>query len=123
MRGQLPLALLAIVFGALETAGGAQELVYLGIMDSQTYPLEAGTLGVVAGGLLVAAGIALLAGSARAPLLAQATAWVSVPTFILTGVITHRAGWPITAIGILFPLLLTVFCWKARRVGDTMRKL
>ena len=55
MRGQMPLALLALVFGALEAAGGAQEMIYLGIMNSETYPLIAGVLGVLAGGLLLAA--------------------------------------------------------------------
>ncbi len=38
MRGQMPLALFAIVFGALEFAGGAQEMIYLGILRSETYP-------------------------------------------------------------------------------------
>jgi ascorbate-specific PTS system EIIC-type component UlaA len=114
MRGQMPFALLGIIFGALETAGGAQELIYLGILQSQTYPLVAGTLGTVAGFLLLAAGVALLVRSPLASILAQATAWVSVPVFLLVGVFTHRAGWPITAVGILFPLLLTFFCWKSQ---------
>ncbi len=30
MRGQMPLALFALVFGTLEAAGGAQEMIYLG---------------------------------------------------------------------------------------------
>jgi len=106
MRAQLPLALFALVFGALEFAGGAQEMIYLGIMNSETYPLIAGVLGVLAGGLLLAAGITLLVSSPLAPVLAQATAWISVPVFTLTGIVTHRAGWSITAVGILFPLLL-----------------
>jgi hypothetical protein len=106
MRAQMPLALLAIVFGALEMAGGTQELVYLGIMRSETYPLVAGTMGALAGSLLLVAGVALLVRSHIAPVLAQATAWISVPVFILTGIITQRAGWPITAVGIIFPLLL-----------------
>jgi hypothetical protein len=114
MRGQMPLALLAIVFGALEFAGGAQEMIYLGILQSETYPLEAGVLGVVCGALLCWAGIALLVRSPLAFVIAQATAWISVPAFILTGVITHRAGWPITAVGIGYPLLLAGFCWKNR---------
>jgi hypothetical protein len=108
MRAQLPLALFALVFGALEFAGGAQEMIYLGIMNSETYPLIAGVLGVLAGGLLLAAGITLLVSSPLAPVLAQATAWISVPVFTLTGIVTHRAGWPITAVGILFPLLLVL---------------
>ena len=122
MRGQMPFALLAIVFGALEWAGGAQEMVYLGILQSETYPLVAGVLGVVTGSLLVAAGVALLVRSPLAPVLAQATAWISVPVFTLTGVITHRAGWPITAVGILFPLLLVFFCEKERKAAETMSK-
>ena len=81
-------------------------MIYLGIMNSETYPLVAGALGVLAGGLLFAAGIALLIRSPLAPVLAQATAGISVPVFILTGIVTRRAGWPITAVGIGFPLLL-----------------
>lgn len=121
MRGQMPFALLAIVFGALEWAGGAQEMVYLGILQSETYPLVAGVLGVVTGSLLAAAGVALLVRSRLAYVLAQATAWISVPVFILTGIITHRAGWPITAVGILFPLFLLFFCMKSR-MGEAMSK-
>jgi uncharacterized integral membrane protein len=122
MRGQMPFALFAIVFGTLEAAGGTQEMVYLGIMNSETYPLIAGALGLVAGGLLLAAGVALLLSSSLTSVLAQATAWISVPVFILTGIVTRRAGWPITTVGILFPLLLVFFCEKNRRAAQTMPK-
>jgi hypothetical protein len=115
------LAVLALVFGTLEAAGGAQEMIYLGIMNSETYPLVAGALGVLAGGLLLAAGITRLTGSRLAPVLAQATAWISVPVFILTGIVTHRAGWPITAVGIGFPLLL-LFGQKNGKPSGTMSK-
>jgi hypothetical protein len=111
MRARKSLALLALVFGTLEAAGGSQEMIYLGIMNSETYPLVAGAMGALAGGLLLAAGITLLIGSSLARVLAQATAWISVPIFTLTGIITHRAGWRITAFGILFPLLL-LFCQR-----------
>jgi hypothetical protein len=115
MRGQMPVALLAIVLGALETAGGAQELIYQGILRSRTYPLTAGTLGTVAGALLLASGIALLVGSRLGPVLARATAYVSLPVFILIGVVTHIAGWPVTVAGILFPLFLVFFCEKSAK--------
>jgi len=114
MRGRMPFALFAVVFGALEAAGGAQEMIYLGILNSETYPLIAGVLGVLAGGLLLAAGIALLIRSQLTHVLAQATAWISVPVFVLTGIVTRRAGWPITAVGIVFPVLLVLFCSKQR---------
>jgi hypothetical protein len=67
---------------------------------------------------LLAAGIALLIRSQLTPVLAQATAWVSVPVFILTGIVTRRAGWPITAVGIVFPVLLVLFCWRSRNVSQ-----
>ena len=117
MRAQMPLALLALVFGTLEAAGGAQEMIYLGIMNSATYPLVAGALGVLTGGLLLAAGTALLINSRVALVLAQ----ISVPVFILTGVVTHRAGWPITAVGIGFPLVL-LFWERSHKPSDTMLK-
>ena len=106
MRGQTPVAVLAIVFGALETAGGAQELIYQGILRSRTYPLTAGTLGTLAGISLLAAGIALLLRAPLAAVLAEAAAYVSVPVFVLIGIVTRIAGWPITAVGILLPVLL-----------------
>ena len=112
MRGRMPVALFAMVFGALEFAGGAQEMIYLGFLQSERYPLIAGVLGVLAGGLLFAAGIALLVRSQLTSVLAQATAWISVPVFILTGVVTHRAGWPITAVGI------ALFCMKSEKSGE-----
>ena len=119
MRAPMPFALLALVFGTLEAAGGTQELVYLGIMNSETYPLVAGALGVLAGGLLLAAGIALLVRSPHASVLAQATAWISVPVFTLTGIVTHRAGWHMTAVGIGFPLLL-LFCQRKGKTDETI---
>jgi hypothetical protein len=122
MRGQMPVALFAMLFGVLEFAGGAQEMVYLGILQSETYPLEAGAMGVLAGALLLAAGIALLVRSPLASVLAQASAWVGVPVFILTGIVTHGAGWPITAVGIGYPLLLAFFCLRVERSGDAMSR-
>jgi hypothetical protein len=122
MRGQMPVALFALVFGVLEFAGGAQEMVYLGFLQSERYPLIAGALGVLAGALLLAAGVALLVRSPLASVLAQATAWISVPVFIVTGVVTHRAGWPITAVGIGYPLFLTFFCLRGVRSGDAMSR-
>ncbi len=109
---RLPLALFAIVLGAVEAAAGVQELVYLGVLRSQTYPLIAGTLGVVAGVMVLIAGITLLLRSPRAAELSLSSAYISVPVFVLIGIVTRRAGWPITAVGMLFPVLLAMFCRK-----------
>jgi hypothetical protein len=122
MPGQMPIALLAIVFGALETAGGAQELIYVGILRSRTEPLVIGTLGTVAGALLLAAGIALLVRVPLARTLVAAAAYVSVPVFILSGVVKHYAGWPITVVGIAYPLFLFLLSQRANKTRDALSK-
>jgi hypothetical protein len=115
MRGRLPIATFAIVIGALETAGGAQELIFQGIFRSLTYPLIGGTLGTVAGALLLSAGIAMLRGSILTADIARACAYVSVPVFLLIGIVRPLAGVAVTAIGILFPLLLLAYFRKSVR--------
>lgn len=115
MRAQFPMALLALILGALETAGAVQELVFRGIMQSLTGPLSIGAIGTVGGLLLLFTGIALLFNSPGAGVLISATAWISVPTFIISGIIYHYAGWPMTALGIAFPLLLVLLRQKSPR--------
>jgi hypothetical protein len=123
MRGQMPFALFAIIFGALETAGGTQELVYRGILNSETEPLIIGTLGTLGGALLLAAGIALLVGSRLTSVLVHSAAYVSVPVSILAGVIKHYAGWPITLVGIVYPLVLFFFCQKLGKNAELSSKI
>jgi len=115
MRGRLPIAALAIVIGALETAGGAQELILQGFLRSRTYPLIGGMLGTVAGALLLSAGIAMLQSSIRAADVARVCVYVSVPVFILIGIIRPLAGVGVTAVGIVFPLFLLVYFRKTAR--------
>jgi hypothetical protein len=115
---QTPLALLTIVLGALETAGAVQELVFRGILQNLNKPLCIGAIGTVAGVFVLATGIALLLRSPRIDLLIPATAWLSVPTFIISGIIYRYAGWPITAAGIAFPLLLAVLNRKSKPVSQ-----
>lgn len=103
------IAILTILIGALLTAGGAQELIVQGILNSRLYPLVGGTLGTVAGALLLSAGVALLRQSPRAIALMRAAALVSVPVFLLIGFIRPLAGWPVTIFGIGFPLFLLVY--------------
>ena len=112
MLGQTPLALLTMVLGALETAGAVQELVFRGILQSRTGPLCIGAIGTVAGAVVLATGIALLLRSPRVGVLIPATAW---PTFIISGIVYRYAGWPITAAGIAFPLLLVLLYHKSRK--------
>ncbi|MBS1842150.1 MAG: hypothetical protein JSS69_06090 [Acidobacteria bacterium] len=113
MRGQLPASLFAIVFGAFETVGGVQELIYRGILRSETEPLVMGTIGTLAGIFLLVAGILLLIRSPHAAVLAQSAAYIGVPVFLIIGVWKHYAGWPITLIGIAYPLLLVALTYKS----------
>ena len=115
----LHIAILAVLVGALETAGGAQELVVQGILNNRAWPLVGGTLGTVAGALLLSAGIAMLLNSLHTPRLVYATAWVSVPVFILIGIVDRMAGIPVTIVGIGLPLLLVLFLRK-RRSGPNL---
>ena len=108
MRAQFPMALLALILGALETAGAVQELVFRGIMQSLTGPLSIGAIGTVGGLLLLFTGVALLLNSPRVAVLIAATAWIGVPSFIISGIIYRYAGWPMTAVGIGFPLVLVL---------------
>ena len=113
MRGRLPFALFAILLGAVDTAAGIQEVVFLGILQSQTEALVVGSVGTVASAMLLAAGIALLIQSSLTDVLLTSAAYICVPVFIFTGVIKHYSAWPSTAIGIAYPLLL-LFLWRRR---------
>jgi hypothetical protein len=102
------LAVIAILVGALETAAGLQELVVQGILNSRLYPLIGGTLGTVAGAFVLVTGIALFRRSPEARRLAQATAGICIPIFVLIGFIQRLAGWPATILGLALPLILLV---------------
>jgi hypothetical protein len=102
-------AVLTILIGALQTAGGAQELVVQGIFNNHRDPLIGGTLGTVAGALTLSAGIALLRQSPRAVALARAAAILTIPVTVLIGFVWGLAGWPMRLIGIAFPLFLLAY--------------
>lgn len=106
-------AILTILIGALQTAGGAQELVVQGIFNNMRDPLIGGTLGTVAGALMLSAGIALLRQSPRAVELARAAAFLTLPVTVLVGFVWGLAGWPMRIIGIAFPLFLLAYVRKS----------
>lgn len=107
------IAILVILVGALLTTAGVQEVVAQGILNSELYPLFGGTLGTVAGMLLLSAGIALYRQSPRAYTYIRAAAYVSVPVFILIGFIRPLAGWPVRIIGIALPIFLLLYYRKS----------
>jgi len=111
MRGHMAVSLFALVFGAVETGGAIQELVYRGVLNSETEPMIIGALGTVTGAVLLWAAGALLIRSRLANVLVRATAFLSVPTFLISGVYKHYAGWPITLVGIAYPLIMLAW-WR-----------
>jgi hypothetical protein len=127
MRGHMAISLFALVFGALETAGAVQELVYRGILNSETDPMIVGALGTLTGVVLLWTGVALLIRSRLVSVLVPATVYLSVPTFYISGIHDctscphhHYSGWPITLVGIAFPLIM-LFWYKmdARQTATT----
>ncbi len=67
------LAVITILVGALQAAGGVQELVVQGVLNNRLYPLVGGTLGTVAGVFILATGIALFRRSPEVVRLARTT--------------------------------------------------
>ena len=107
------ISILTIFIGAVLTAGGAQELIVQGIFNNRRYPLLGGTLGAVAGAILLSAGIALLRESPRSIALIRAAALACAPVFVIIGFIWPLAGWPVKIIGIGYPLFLLAHFRKA----------
>jgi hypothetical protein len=113
------LAVIAILVGALLAAGGAQELIVQGVLNNRLYPLVGGTLGTVAGAFLLTTGIALFRHSPDTLRLARTTAGVSLPVFLLIGVVQPLAGRPAMILGIAMPLIvLAVLRRQARDSHD-----
>ena len=113
---------LTIFIGALNVAAGIQEWVIQGIGQNQLVPLTGGTLGAVAGALLVAAGVALIRESPRAASLTNAAAISMLAVALLIGMLGWGlAGWPMTLLGVAWPLFL-MFCVRgARSVAQPVR--
>jgi hypothetical protein len=113
----MAVSLFALVFGALEAGGAVQELVYRGVLNSETDPMIVGALGTVTGAVLLWTGGALLIRSRLVSVLVPATVYLSVPTFLISGIYKcsscplHRyAGWRITLVGIVYPLIILFWC-------------
>jgi len=116
----MPMGILAIMIGALQVAGGLQEAWVGGMLRSQSWPLMGGTMGTVAGGLLFAAGVALLRRSPGAAQLARGAATTCMAVFVLIGFVKPLAGGLAVLLGIGFPIVLLLFLryFAGRDLGD-----
>lgn len=111
----LALAVSTILIGALETAGGAQELYWGIVGNGGPVPVLGGTAGAVAGALLVAAGIAMLRRSPRARELALAAAGLALPVFVAIGVVVRMMGAAALLVGFGISAALLVWALRAGR--------
>lgn len=109
----MPIAILTILVGAVLMAGGLQELVNEGIINSRLIPLIGGALGTASSALLVASGIALLRQSPRAVELTRAAAVTALPIAVLIGQpVWGLAGWGVTIATLGWSLFL-LFRYRA----------
>lgn len=112
----MAMAIVAIVVGALELAGGLGEVVVGGLYERQGFPLVGGAVGAVAGALLLAAGIALLRRTPGATALARGAAFTCLPVFVLIGFVKPLMGGFALLLGLGFPLVLLLYLrWTGGR--------
>ena len=114
--------ILTTFIGALGAAGATQELVVQGILNNQLIPLTGGTVGAVGGALMLSAGVALVRESPRAASLTTAAAISSLAVTALVGMLGWGlAGWPMTLLGLLWPLFLLFHVRGGRRVAQPVQ--
>jgi hypothetical protein len=103
------MAILSILIGAIEVVNGLIEGWAAAANGLDASDLAVVTLVVVAGVLLLAAGIALASRSARAPALSLGAAIACLAVFILIGVALPRMSIFSMMLGIGFPIALLLF--------------
>lgn len=113
---RMTIAILAVMVGALETMNALQEAWGSGVLNHDTRALLAGTVAMVAGGLLISAGAALLRRSPNANALAQGAAITSLLVFAFLGAFVPLLSVFALILGIGFPMALLAFVhWSRRR--------
>ena len=100
------MASLAMLIGAVLVASALAEGWAGGLVNHDGRSLMAGILGVVAGTLLLAAGIGLLRGSQRAAVRAQGAAVTCLGVFVLITLAAPRMSVFTTLLGFGFPVAL-----------------
>ena len=111
------MAILAMVIGAVEIVNCAVEGWVGGIVNGDSYSLLVGALGIMAGSLILASGIALQRRTASAARLARVAAVVCLAVFLLIGVVHGRMSIFATLLGTAFPIVLLVYVHTSRGRG------
>lgn len=114
VRGAMKaMAMVAIVIGALEALNAGAEGWVGGSRSGDGIALVAGAIGIVAGGLLVGAGLALLRRSPHAQTLARAWAVACLAMFACLTLFAHRLSIAASAFGIIVPVALLIWLWRS----------
>ena len=116
---KMTMAILAILIGAMEAVNATQE-VWVGGVVNRGWPLLGGTIGIVAGTLLLAAGVAMLRRSPNAAALAQGAAITCLLVFVLTGLVIPQMSYFATILGVGFPIILLIFLRRTRGRESSM---
>jgi hypothetical protein len=112
----LAMAIMSILVGAMEMVNALTEGWFGGVVNRDGQSLAAGTMGAVAGALLLTAGIALLRRTPHATSLARAAAVTCLGVFALAALAMPRMSIFATALGIVYPvLLLAALQWTTGR--------
>ncbi len=106
---RVTMAILSILIGTFETVNALAEGRAAAAAGFDGAALFAVAVGVVAGVLLLAAGVAQAVRSARAPALALGAAITCLTVFVLIGVLLPRMSIFSTILGIGFPIILLLF--------------
>ena len=115
---KMTVAILSILVGAVEAVNSLQEVWVGGALNRDASLLIGGTIAVVAGVLLLTAGIALLRGSGRAVDLALGAAVTCLVVFVLVGLVKPQMSMFATLLGIGFPIALLLFLRVTRGQGS-----
>ena len=111
---KMTMGILAIMAGALEAMNALEEVWGTGIVHHDPRSLLGGTIAMVAGALLIAAGAALLRRSPNARSLAQGAAITCLAVFAFLAVFVPLLSRFAIILGIGFPIALLAFGWWSR---------
>jgi len=113
----MTMGILSILVGAMEMANALQEGWFGGMVNRDGRSLMAGTMVMVAGALLLTAGLALLRRAPRAVSLARGAAVTSLAVFAIIALGIPRMSVLATMLGTVFPVLLVIALYWAQRTG------
>jgi hypothetical protein len=117
---RMTMAILAILIGAIETVNALVEGRAASIVGLDGVAVVAVALGVLAGALLIAAGIAQAKRTASASTVSFAAAITCLLVFVLIGPVLSRMSIFSTMLGIGFPIALLLFLRLGRGPSSRM---